>query len=149
MIFPVLSATGFAFKLPEIFSSRVLIVTLKSFDRERSRRGSSSPLWDLDRVLRDLFSFLFKILGFQSLRTMINRVRFLVAFVFATMIGDFWILHSKVGFQGQDAILPYRPYFAANSDLVSNLFLGSFEFHCCQTSQLLLTLNSSYVQLGL
>ena len=95
----------FRFQLPSLSSHPVLRDLLRSFALESAPRQLRPPAWDLTLVLRFLNTSSFEPLAEVPLRTLTQKVLFLVAFATGKRVGELQALSSVVTFVHGDACL--------------------------------------------
>ena len=108
-------AVVFKFKLPEIPTSPVLQDLVRSFKIEVPVRPVRPPPWDLEVVLRFLRSSTSDPLSSMSLRSLTNKLLFLVALGMAKRVGELQALSHVVSFSSSGACLSYVPEFVAKT----------------------------------
>ena len=84
------------------------------------------PTWDLSVVLRFLNSSAFEPLFRAPLRTLTQKVLFLLALATAKRVGELQALSSVVTFVSSDACLSYVPQFVAKSESLTRSIPRSF-----------------------
>ena len=88
-----------------------------SFRLERSLPSSRVPPWDLLVVLQFLRGPPFGPLATASLRSLTQKVLFLVSLATAQRVGELQAVSREVSFSGSDAYLSYLPEFRAKTEL--------------------------------
>ena len=116
----------FHFILPELSSHFVLRDLLRSFRLERPLPSSRVPPWDLLVVLRFLRGPPFEPLATASLRSLTQKVLFLVSLATARRVGELQAVSWEVSFSGSDAFLSYLPEFRAKTESTVNPLPRSF-----------------------
>ena len=105
----------FRFVLPELSSHFVIHDLLRSFRLERPLSSSRVPPWDLLVVLRFLHGSPFDPLASASLRSLTQKVLFLVSLATARHVVELQAMSREVSFSGSDAYLSYLPEFRAKT----------------------------------
>ena len=113
----------FRFVLPELSSHFVLHDLLRSFRLERPLSSSRVPPWDLLVVL---CGPPFKPLASASLRSLTQKVLFIVSLATALRVGELQAVSREVSFSGSDAYLSYLPEFRAKTVSAVNPLPRSF-----------------------
>ena len=116
----------FCFVLPDLSSHFVLHNLLWSFRLERPIPSSCVPPWDLLVVLRFLRGPPFEPLASSSLRTLTQKVLFLVSLATARRVGELQAVPRDVSFSGSVAFLSYLPEFRAKTESAVNPLPRSF-----------------------
>ena len=105
----------FCFILLELSSHFVLHDLLRSFRLERPLPSSRIPPWDLLVVLQFLRGLPFEPLAMASLRSLSQKVLFLVSLATARLVGELQAMSREVSFPGSNAYLFYLPEFRAKT----------------------------------
>ena len=105
----------FRFILLELSSHFVLHDLLRSFRLERPLPSSRIPPWDLLVVLQFLCGLPFEPLAMASLRSLSQKVLFLVSLATARLVGELQAMSREVSFPGSNAYLSYLPEFRAKT----------------------------------
>ena len=108
------------------YSHFVLHDLLRSFRLERPLSSSRVPPWDLLVVLRFLRGPPFEPLASASLRSLTQKVLFLVSLATAHRVGELQAVSRVVSFSGSDAYLSYLPEFCAKTESAVNPLPRSF-----------------------
>ena len=116
----------FRFILPELSSHFVLHDLLCSFRLERPLPSSRVPPWDLLVVLRFRRGPPFEALASASLRSLTQKVLFLVSLATARRVGELQAVSREVSFSGSDAFFSYLPELRAKTESAVNPFPCSF-----------------------
>ena len=116
----------FCFILPELSSHFVLHDLLRSFRLERPLPSSRVPPWDLLVVLQFLSGPPFEPLATASLRSLTQRVLFLVSLAMARHVGELQAVSHEVSFSGSDANLTYLTEFCTKTESAVNPLPRSF-----------------------
>ena len=116
----------FRFVLPDLYSHFVLHDLLRSFRLEGPIPSSCVPPRDLLVVLRFLRGPPFQPLASSSLRTLTEKVLFLVSLATARRVGELQAVSRDVSFSGSDAFLSYLPEFRAKTESAVNPLPRSF-----------------------
>ena len=116
----------FFFILPGLSSYFVLHDLLRSFHLERPLSSSRVPPWDLLVVLQFLRGPPFEPLDSVSLRSLTQKVLFLVSLATACRVGELQAVSSEVSLSGSDAYLSYLPEFRAKAESAVNPLPRSF-----------------------
>ena len=116
----------FRFVLPELSSHFVLHDLLCSFRLEHPLSSSRVPPWDLLVVLQFLRGPPFEPLASASLRSLTQKVLFLVSLATARRVGELQAVSHEVSFSGSDAYLFYLPEFCAKTESAVNPLPRSF-----------------------
>ena len=116
----------FRFVLPELSSHFVLHDLLRSFRLERPLSSSRVPPWNLLVVLQFLRGPPFEPLASASLRSLTQKVLFLVSLATAHCVGELQAVPREISFSGSDAYLSYLLEFRAKTKSVVNSLPRSF-----------------------
>ena len=116
----------FRFILPELSSHFVLHDLLRSFHLERPLPSSQVPPWDLLMVLQFLRGPPFEPLATASLRSLTQKVLFLVSLATARRVEELQAVSREVSFSGSDAFLSYHPEFRTKTESAVNPLPRSF-----------------------
>ena len=116
----------FRFILPQLSSHFVLHDLLRSFRLERPLPSSRVPPWDLLVVLRFLRGPPFEPLATSSLRSLTQKVLFLLSLATARRVGELQAMSRDVSFSDSDAFLSCLPEFRAKTESAVNPLPRSF-----------------------
>ena len=116
----------FQFILPELSSHFVFHDLQRSFRLERPLSSSRVPPWDLLVVLQFLCGSSFEPLVSASLRSLTQKVLFLVSLATARRVGELQAVFREVSFSGSNAYVSYLPEFRVKTESVVNLLPRSF-----------------------
>ena len=116
----------FRFIFPELSSHFVLHDLLLSFRLERPLSLSRVPPWDLLVVLQFLRGPPFEPLDSASLRSLTQKVLFLVSLATARRVGELQAVSREVSLSGSYAYLSYHPEFRAKTESAVNPLPRSF-----------------------
>ena len=118
---PCSAVSSVSFFLSSPLTSSFMTCLLFSFGTP-----SRVPPWDLLVVLRFLRGPPFEPLASASLRSLTQKVLFLVSLATARRVGELQAVSREVSFSGFDADLSYLPEFRANTESAVNLLPRSF-----------------------
>ena len=116
----------FRFVLPELSSHFILYDLILSFRLEHPLSFSCFPPWDRLVVLQFLHGPPFEPLTSASLRSLTQKVLFLVSLATARRVGELQAVSLEVSFSGSDAYLSYLPEFRAKTESAVNPLPHSF-----------------------
>ena len=116
----------FRFILPELSSHFVLQDLLRSLRLERPLPSSRVPPWDLLVVLQFLCGPPFEPLATASMRSLTQKVLFLVSLGTARRVGELQAVSREVSFSGSNAFLSYLMEFRAKTESAVNPLPRSF-----------------------
>ena len=136
----------FHFVLPEISSHFVLHDLLRSFRLECPLSSSRVPPWDLLVVLQFLHGPPFEPLASASLRSLTQKVLFLVSLATACRVGELQAVSCEDSFSGSDAHLSYLPESRSKTESAVSPLPRSFCDRLLKDLWVILWTSSFFVQ---